>query len=159
MSTAVLAPVEPTAASTHWQWEALGEERGSTRVSFVGDELSVRVADLHGRSSLRSLLSARLGSDGAVVVTARYAPPALLVADGEVRLIPDGGCSTATASLSPGDVLVLRSAAALDAEPAGLVQLLKAGPHVVRDEPVGRLVRSILAGAPAGAAVVARYTG
>ena len=164
MSATVLVRSEVRTADAHWQWEARGRQPGDTRVLRVGTEVSLRVAD-HlvqpepGERGLRSLLTARLQADGSASLTTRCAPPALLLGDGGVRLLPADGGSTARAVLEPGDLLVLRSAAVLDAEPCGLVELLKAGPEAARQLPLAQLVRRMLAGCFAGAAAVARYTG
>lgn len=164
MSTALRVRPELTQTHPSWQWEAVGRQPGSTQVLRTGPDLSLRVADMlpagtGEQSSLRSLLTARLLPDGTAQVTTRCAPPAILVTGGGLRLLPEDGRSTALAVLSPGDLLLLRSASVLDAEPCELVDLLKAGPDAARHLDVGELVRTMLAGAFDGAAAVARYTG
>lgn len=164
MSATGLAHAEVRTADAHWQWEARGRQPGAIRVLRVGTEITVRVADRTGHPEpgeqrLRSLLTARLQPDGSASLTTRCAPPALLLSDAGVRLLPADGRSTARAVLEPGDLLVLRSAAVLDAEPCGLVELLKAGPGPARQLPLVQLVRNMLAGGFVGAAAVARYNG
>lgn len=164
MSTTALARPEVRTAAAHWQWDVRGRQPGGTRVLQVGTEVTMRIADqiVHPEQHeqrLRSLLTARLQPDGSASLTTRCAPPALLLSDGGVRLLPAEGATTACAVLEPGDLLVLRSAAVLDAEPCGLVDLLKAGPGAARELPLTQLLRNMLAGCFAGAAAVARYTG
>ena len=149
-------------APAHWQWDMRGRQPGATRVFRIGSEITMRVADLiepePGALRLRSLLTAQLQPDGSTSVTTRCAPPALLLTHTGVRLLPADGGSTARAVLEPGDLLVLRSAAVLDAEPCELVDLLKGGPAAARQLPLGQLVRDMLAGCLAGAVAVARYS-
>jgi hypothetical protein len=164
MSATALARPEVMTADAHWRWDTRGRQPGATRVIRVGLEVTMRVADhlvqaVPGEPKLRSLLTARLQPDGSASVTTRCAPPALLLTDAGVRLLPADGGSTARAVLEPGDLLVLRSAAVLDTEPCGLVDLLKAGPSAARQMPLAQLVRNLLAGSLAGAAAVARYSG
>ena len=61
--------------------------------------------------------------------------------------------------MAPGDLLVMRSAAVLDAEPQVLVELLEAGPGSARVLDLSDLVRQLLVGSFAGAAAVARFGG
>ncbi len=163
MSAVAFAWPEADTALAHWQWDARGRQPGATRVLRVGAEVSMRVADQmvgqeRGEQRLRSLLTARLQPDGSASVTTWCAPPALLLSDRDVKLLPADGHSTARAVLKDGDLLVLRSAAVLDAEPCALVELLKAGPGVARKLSLAELVRNMLTGCFAGAAAVARYS-
>ena len=162
---------QPTAATAAecWQVETLGRQPGLTRVSRAGDDVQVRVGDQVNRPdrladadggpvpALRSLLSARLSPAGVAHVTARCAPPAMLLTGNEVRLVPGDGSTYGAAPMRPGDLLVLRSAALLDAEPQVLVDLLTDA-ESARRLPLSELARRLLAGSVTGAVAVVRFT-
>ena len=95
--------------SDTWEVETLGRQPGLTRVSHAGGDVQVRVGDLAAGPrrpgsepgpTLRSLLSARLAADGTAHVTARFAPPALVLTADGVRLVP--GDATTRGSITDG---------------------------------------------------------
>jgi hypothetical protein len=124
----------------------------------VGDRLAVPDPRTHAESgTLRSLLVADLHDDGRVHLVTRCAPPALLVRQDIVELLPAGGRSTADALLTDGDLLVMCSAATLDSSPAGIVCLLASGPRASRHRDPAQVVRGLLRGTMGGGAAVARF--
>lgn len=164
MTTAAtsLPPLHP--AVDGWQLEVLGRAPGSTRVTYGRDDIQVRIADatlpaLGGVGSLRSLLAVQLGRDGTAHVTTRCAPPALVVSSDGIRPLPADGSTSATTRLQPGDLLVMCSAAALDAHPAGVVALLAAEPDSVRDRDPASVAGTLLRGSLVGSAAVVRRVG
>ncbi|HEX7189560.1 MAG TPA: hypothetical protein VF423_15175 [Actinomycetes bacterium] len=169
-STAAVAAAGPSFVEgpDRWAIEVLGRQHGLTRVSRDGSGLRVRLGDqvpadhvptvAPRPSHLGSLLVADLATDGTVTLVARCAPPALVFADGEARLLPNDGSVRATARLRPGDLLVMCSASALEANPAGVVDLL-AGPRPARQGDLGDLVRRLLSSSLLGAAAAARFDG
>lgn len=150
-----------------WQVEVMSRESGLGRVTRTGEAIQLRVGDRSppavsspgvAAQRLRSLLVADLAANGFVHVVTRCAPPALVVSPARVSLLPAHGRVEAERSLEPGDILVMCSAATLDAHPAGVVSLLKQLPHVAPDAALRQLVRRVAAGSPEGAAAVARWS-
>lgn len=160
--TLTAATVRPTVT---WDVQVLGRQQGLTDVSRRGDETRLRVGDhdvpgdpQHGAAPrLRSLLVAHLYADGRVHLVTRCAPPALLVGQDRVRLLPEDGSSTSHADLTDGDVLVMCSASALEDDPSGIVGLLAAGPGATRHRRPQEVLHDLLNGSKTGAAAVARY--
>jgi hypothetical protein len=162
--TAVVAAPARLDAAVGWQVEFRERTPGLTRVTPDGLDLSVRLGDRGpvgdvagaGPRSLGSLLVAELSAVGTVSVVARYAPPALVLSDAGVTLLPADGGGTATAVLAEGDLLVMCSAGLLEAGPAAVVELLRAGSRPAREADPRWLVRALLRDSLTGAAVVAR---
>lgn len=147
-----------------WQLEVLGRAPGSTRVTYGRHDIQVRIADaavptVAAAGSLRSLLAVQLGPDGTAHVTTRCAPPALVVSPDGIRPLPSDGSTSATTRLQPGDLLVMCSAAALDAHPAGVVALLAAAPDWVRASDPATVASTLLRGSLVGSAAVVRRVG
>ena len=148
-----------------WAVHVLGRQPGLASLRTHGTETRIRVGDRLSvpgpreadGQPLRSLLVADLHDDGRVHLVTRCAPPALLVREDAVELLPAGGEPTADALLTDGDLLVMCSAATLDAAPAGIVSLLASGPSASRHRDPEQLVRSLLRGTMVGAAAAARY--
>ena len=150
-----------------WRVDAAPGRGGLTRITRAGGDLHIRVGDrarderpgTARRAHLRSMLVADLFADGTVQLVTRCSPPALVVSRSGVALLPADGRTSARALLEPDDLLVMCSAVALDAHPAGVVDLLKAGPDLARSTDTERLVRELVHGSPdAAAAVVRRLT-
>lgn len=147
----------------HWEIQVAGSHPGLTRVTEDNLGLHVRVGDRHPGSGpagvprqLRSMLAADLRPDGSVHLVTRCAPPALIVAAGGPSLFPADAGVRGECVLAPGDLLVMCSAAVLDAHPDGIVALLSAGSATARDTDPAQLVETVLSGARSGAVAVAR---
>lgn len=163
--TALVAGRPDTHLSVNgWRVDALSARPGLTRVSTSGPDLHIRVGEQvprRGRSvaqpaHLRSMLVADLFADGTVVLVSRLSPPALIVSRGGAVLLPADGRPSGRTVLEPDDLLVMCSASTLDAHPAGVVDLLKAGPDTARTGDTERLVHDLVQGSPGGAAAVVR---
>jgi hypothetical protein len=146
-----------------WRVDALSARPGLTRLSTSGPDLHIRVGDQvprRGRAAqpahLRSMLVADLFADGTVVLVTRLSPPALIVSRDGAALLPADGRASGRTVLEPDDLLVMCSAATLDAHPAGVVDLLKAGPDTVRTGDTEQLVHDLVHGSSGGAAAVVR---
>lgn len=155
----------PQLRSASWLIEVKELAPGLTRVTQFGSRVHVRIGDTMGDGAagrspwaprLRSLLTADLAVDGSIAIVSRCAPPALLVSSSGAHLLPTAPDERAHTSLGPKDLLVICSAGALDGSPAGLVDLLKAGPAAILDADPGMLLRDLLRGATTGAAAVVR---
>ncbi len=147
----------------HWEVQVAGSQPGLTRVTDDNLGLHIRVGDRHPGSGpsavprqLRSMLAADLRADGSVHLVTRCAPPALIVAAEGPWLFPADAGVRGECVLAPGDLLVMCSAAVLDAHPDGIVALLSAGPDTARDTDPAQLVATVLSGATSGAVAVAR---
>lgn len=156
-------PLDRQVSFSGWEVEVQEVQPGLTRCSRSGSVLHVRVGDwlpaqarTTGQGQLRSLLTADLAADGSVLLVTRCAPPALVVTERGPRLLPADGAVREMTTLDPGDLLVMCSAATLDTHPAGVVELLTAGPERARDTDPRLLVRNLLRGSAAGATAVVR---
>jgi hypothetical protein len=157
----VTLPQRPPAPAPPARWvvATLDRSSGYTRVRSVEGGLQLRVGD--GLTTIDapvrgsgSLVTASLFDDGSVVVETQTAPPALLVSRGGARLLPAAPGQCRPTRMDPGDRLLLCSAAALDAPPVGLVDILKSPvDEVLRMSPSDLLDR-ILDGTDDGAAAV-----
>jgi len=147
-----------------WVVDAMAGDAGLAGISRSGHDLHIRIGDRHPRGDgtsaaaarhLRSVLVADLFPDGTVQLVTRCSPPALLVSVHGAVLLPGDGSVSGGGVLAPDDLLVMCSASTLEAHPAGVVDLLKAGSDVVRRD-TERLVQDLVRGRRGGAAAVVR---
>lgn len=151
-------------SASGWRVDAVPGRPGLTRITREGGDLHIRVGDpvraerpgSARRAHLRSMLVADLFADGTVQMVTRCSPPALILSRSGVTLLPADGRPTGRALLQPDDLLVMCSASALDAHPAGVVELLKAAPDLARSTDTERLVRELVQGSSEAAAAVIR---
>lgn len=156
-----LTDVRPPRALAPARWGVTRLERpsGFARVDRFGDMVRVQVGDDGGRlgpaaRASQSVVTALLGRYGDVVVETCSAPPALLVGMNGTQLLPATPGLRRPARMAAGDLLLLCSAAALDAPPVGLVEILKAPAKEVLAMSPRTLLDLILGDETDGAAAV-----
>jgi hypothetical protein len=144
-------------------WTLATAERatGFVRVTADGSALRVAVGDrprpVGTVPTASGLVTAELAADGSVVVETVTAPPALLVSCDGARLLPAAPGQCQPTATQPGDLLILCSASALDAPPAGLVEILRhQAQEVLAMSPQDLLTRLLDAVEDGAAAVIAR---
>jgi hypothetical protein len=134
---------------------------GFVRVTADGPRLRVCVGDrprpVGSTPTAAGLVTAELGEDGSVVVETVTAPPALLVSADGARLLPAAPGQCQPTATRVGDLLILCSASALDAPPAGLVDILRhQAQEVLATSPQDLLATLLDAVDDGAAAVIAR---
>lgn len=124
-----VAPSPP--APARWIVDRLERPSGFATIDRRGDGVRVHVGDDGGglgtqsSAAEMSVVTAELDRTGGVVVETRSAPPALLVTRRGTQLLPATPGLRRPTLITPGDLLLLCSASALDAPPVGLVQILR----------------------------------
>jgi hypothetical protein len=107
-----------------------------------------RVADPRPGATCRTAVVC--GQDGEVVVRPCAAPPALLVTEGDVHLVPRTPGADGVDRLRPSDRLLVLSAAAYETLPASLVTLLRALPARALHTDPAVLLETLFAEIPLG---------
>lgn len=105
-----------------WVVAARSNGDGVAGVSRIGDELVVLVGD---DSSRRAGTLARLNRAGDAEVQCQHAPQAMLVAEGEVAMVPALPGLIDSVHMGPRDYLVLCSAAVLEHLPCGMAYVIE----------------------------------
>ena len=131
MVTAGLAPVVDLAVTTHpgWRVTAVQSRRGCARTTSQGDHVEVLVGERtrrtdNGVGSCSAFVLLSCAPDGAVGVTLRQAPPAIVATASGPRVTPADAGTASVERLAPGERLLVLSSASFDEMPEVLSDLL-----------------------------------
>jgi hypothetical protein len=116
-----------------WRITTAESRLGCARVTTRGDRTEVLVGERArhtqgGRGPCSAYVTVSCFSTGAAAVTARQAPPAIVVTPSGPRVTPADAGSTSLERLGPGERLLVLSSASFDGMPELLADLLCGDP-------------------------------
>ncbi len=164
--TATLAPAVRVTVDNHpgWRVTTVESRRGCARATLRGSRIEVLVGEPAGRAdngvgSCSAFVLVSCAPTGSASVTAREAPPAIVVTPAGPRVTPADAGVTSLERLAPGERLLVLSSASFDEMPELLADLLCTTPDRLLVSDPAELLAALFGATGQGAgALIERLT-